>query len=111
MKQFLLAASLLAAMMTGALAAEVKATSAVDSVTVYPAGAEIARIGRVRLEPGEHTLLFADLPAEAIASSIRVEGKATGTLEIGSVDTRSVFVPRNDDAAVATERRQIEQGV
>jgi uncharacterized protein (TIGR02231 family) len=65
----------------------------------------------VQLDRGEHTLLFADLPAEAVASSIRVEGKATGKLEIGSVDTRSVAVPRADDAVAASERRRIEEAI
>ena len=69
------------------------------------------RTARVKLERGEHTLLFADLPAEAVASSIRVEGKATGKLEIGSVDTRSVAVPRADDAVAASERRRIEEAI
>jgi uncharacterized protein (TIGR02231 family) len=65
----------------------------------------------VRLEGGEHTVLFSDLPAEAVASSIRVEGKATGKLEIASVDTRSVSVPRADDAEAASERRRVEEAI
>ena len=44
-------------------------------------------------------------------ASIRVEGKATGKLEIGSVDTRSVSVPRADDAVAATERRRVEDAI
>jgi hypothetical protein len=96
---------------TQALAAEIKGASVIDAVTVYPAGAEIARIGKVAIERGEHTLLFTDLPADAVASSIRVEGKATGKLEIGSVDTRIVQVPRSDEQAAATERRRVEQDI
>ena len=70
--------------LTGAgTAAEVKGASRIDAVTVYPSGAEITRTTRVKLEKGEHTLLFSDLPAEAVAASIRVEGKATAGLEIG----------------------------
>jgi uncharacterized protein (TIGR02231 family) len=98
--------------LTGAgTAAEVKGASRIDAVTVYPSGAEITRTTRVKLEKGEHTLLFSDLPAEAVAASIRVEGKATAGLEIGSVDTRSLSVPRGDDAAAATERRRIEDAI
>jgi uncharacterized protein (TIGR02231 family) len=96
---------------TGAFAAEVKGTSHIDAVTLYPAGAEIARAAKVKVEKGDHTLLFADLPAEAVASSIRVEAKATGKLEIGSVDTRRVSVPRTDEAVAATERRRIEEAI
>src|SRR5262245_29851979 len=94
-----------------AAAAEIKGTSRIDAVTVYPSGAEIVRRATVKMEKGEHTLLLSDLPAEAVAASIRVEGKATGGLEIGSVDTRSVSVPRGDDAVAASERRRIEEAI
>jgi uncharacterized protein (TIGR02231 family) len=99
------------ALVGAAAAADVKGSSRIDAVTVYPSGAEITRTARVKLEKGEHTLLFSDLPAEAVAASIRVEGKATAGLEIGSVDTRSVSVPRGDDAVAATERRRIEDAI
>jgi uncharacterized protein (TIGR02231 family) len=108
----LLIASLLSLALAGAApAADIKGTSRIDAVTVYPTGAEIVRTARLKLERGEHTLLFADLPAEAIAASIRVEGKSTAKLEIGSVDTRTVLVPRGDDAVVATERRRVEEAI
>jgi uncharacterized protein (TIGR02231 family) len=102
---------LLLALTGEAAAAEVKSFSRIDAVTVYPRGAEVMRTARVKLEKGEHTLLFADLPAEAVSASIRVEGKATAGLEIGSVDTRTVSVPRSDDAAAATERRRVEREI
>jgi uncharacterized protein (TIGR02231 family) len=103
--------SLSLAVAGGAAAAEIKGTSRIDAVTVYPAGAEVVRKARVKLEKGEHILLFADLPAEAVASSIRVEGKATAGLEIGSVDTRMLSVPRSDDEAAASERRRVEEAI
>jgi uncharacterized protein (TIGR02231 family) len=103
--------SLLLASTAGVMSAEIKGSSRVDAVTVYPSGAEVTRIGRVTVERGEHVILFTDLPAQALPGSLRVEGKATGTLEIGSVDTRRVFVPRSDSAAAATERKQIEDAI
>ncbi len=109
--RLLIALSLLPLFATTALAADVKATSRTEAVTVYPSGAEVTRVGKVKLEGGEHTLMFADLPANAVAASIRVEGKATGKLEIGSVDTRSVSVPRTDESAVASERRRVEEAI
>ena len=109
--RLLIALSLSLVLAGAAVAAEVKGTSRIDAVTVYPAGAEIVRTARVKLEKGDHTLLFADLPAEAVAASIRVEGKATAKLEIGSVDSRSVSVPRGDDAVAASERRRIEEAI
>jgi uncharacterized protein (TIGR02231 family) len=93
------------------MSAEIKGSSRIDAVTVYPLGAEVTRVGRVTMERGEHVILFTDLPAQALSGSLRVEGKATGTLEIGSVDTRRVFVPRSDSAVAATERKQLEDAI
>jgi uncharacterized protein (TIGR02231 family) len=89
-------------------AAELSPASRITGVMVFPAGAEVTRLATVRLEPGEHTLLFPDLPAQAVAGSIRVEGRSTGRLEIGSVDTRRTAVPRADPTQLASERRAIE---
>jgi uncharacterized protein (TIGR02231 family) len=96
---------------TGVQAADLKGVSKIDTVTVYPQGAEVTRIGRVKMERGEHMILFNDLPTNAVAGSIRVEGKATGRLEIGSVDTRRVKVPSTDEAIAATERKRIEDAI
>jgi uncharacterized protein (TIGR02231 family) len=96
---------------SAALAAEVAAVSKVDAVTVFPSGAEVVRVAKVQLEKGEHTILFQDLPAGAVEGSIRVEGSATGKLEIGSVDTRRLIVPRADAEAAATAQRAIENEI
>lgn len=110
MKQVVLVTllTLVAGVGGAARAAEVEATSRIEAVTVFPMGAEVVRVAKVQLEKGDHTLLFNDLPASAIEGSIRVEGTASGKLEIGSVDTRRVFVPRADAEAAASERRRIE---
>ena len=91
-----------------AMSAEIKSTSRIVEVTVFPAGAEIARLASVKLERGEHVVILSDLPAQAIAASIRIEGKATGRLEIGSVDVRRVSVPHTDAAVAESERRRLE---
>jgi len=96
---------------TSALAADVPATSRIDSVTVFPSGAEVTRAAKVKLDAGEHVVVFGDLPAAAQPGSIRVEGKATGKLEIGSVDSRRLSVPRADAAAQNEERKRIEDEI
>lgn len=98
-------------MAAAAHAAEIRGTSKIDQVTVFPTGAEITRLAKVKIERGEHVVLFMDLPARAVAGSIRVEGKATGRLEIASVDTRKAFIPRTDSATAATERKSIEDAI
>ena len=106
-----LALLVLPALLSAAHAADVKGTSRIDAVTVFPSGAEITRVGKVKLERGDHVIFFTDLPARAIHSSIRVEGKAVGALVIGSVDSRRTFVPRTDDAVAATERKRVEDAI
>ncbi len=91
-----------------AWSAQISAVSRVDAVTVFPRGAEVSRISKVTLEKGVHTVILNDLPPDAIASSIRVEGLATGKLEIGSVDSRRLTVPSTDEALSASERRRLE---
>ncbi len=107
----LLALALVPALFSAAHAVELKSTSRVEAVTVYPSGAEVTRLAIVKLERGDHVVLLNDLPSSAIPSSIRVEGRATGRLEIGSVDSRRVHVSRTDDAVVATERKRIENAI
>jgi uncharacterized protein (TIGR02231 family) len=108
-----LRATLVAFLMTVSVAqaAEIAATSRVEAVMVFPTGAEVTRLGRAKLDPGDHVIVFADLPARALANSIRVEAKANGRLEIGSVDSRRLFVPRSDSANAASERKRIEDAI
>ena len=93
-------------------AAEVTANSRIAAVTVYTQGADIVRELRVNVPAGDHVIVINDLPASAVTQSIRVEGKATGgVLQIGSVDTRRVVVPRADAAQLAKERKALEDEI
>lgn len=92
-------------------AAEIPASSKVESVTVFLSGAEVVRTAKVQLEKGEHTIVINDVPAGAIAGSIRVEGKATGKLSIGSVDTSRKFLQRSESLAADGERKSIEDRI
>ena len=92
-------------------AAVLPASSSVEGVTVFPSGAEVRRIVRLELVAGEHTVIIDDLPQQAVSNSIRVEGKATGKLEIGAVDSRRVVLQRSDAEAQLTARRRIEDEI
>jgi uncharacterized protein (TIGR02231 family) len=102
---------MLAALAGAASAAEVPASSHVDAVTVFLSGAEVVRTVRLNLDKGEHTVVFNDLPAEAVPGSIRVDGKATAKLDIESVDTRRRYIARADQAALQAERKTIEDEI
>ena len=96
---------------SAAMAGDVSATSAIDSVVVFPSGAEITRRAKVDMVAGEQRVIFGDLPAQAIAASIRVEASAQAKLEIASIDTRRLSVPRSDPATANAERRRLEDEI
>ena len=91
-----------------AAAVDVPAPSRVDAVTVFLSGAEITRVAKVKIDKGEHTIIINDVPASAVPGSIRVEGKATGKLDIGSVDTNRKLLARAESQAADVERKRIE---
>ncbi len=92
-------------------AAEVAATSRIDAVTAYLSGAQVVRSAQIMLEEGEHTIVFNDLPAEAVPGSIRVDGKATAKLDIRSVDARRLYIPRADQSLLHAERKRLEDEI
>ncbi len=94
-----------------AAAAELETTSTIDNVVVFPSGAEVNRIAKVSLPAGETTIVFPDLPAQTVAGSIRVEGEAGGTLRIGSVDRRRLFVPQSGAGNEVSERKRLEKEI
>ena len=91
-----------------AFAADLKAPSHVDAVTVYPSGAEVTRVTEAHLLAGETTLILEDLPGELDAQSIRVEGAGGAGLEIGSVDSKLVYL---STVAQDAERKSLEKEI
>jgi uncharacterized protein (TIGR02231 family) len=69
-------------------AADVDATSSIDTVTVYPDGASVTRIITLDLPSGDSTLVAKDFPLALDMSSLRVEGEAGAKLTIGTIDAR-----------------------
>ena len=106
-----LVAAVIALTTTPLAAADIAGTSTITAVTVFSRGAEVTRAAQLKIEPGEHVIVFKDLPAQAIEGSIRIEGRSTGRLDIGSVDTRRVEIPRLDPAVSKSERRRLEEAI
>jgi uncharacterized protein (TIGR02231 family) len=79
-----------------ALADDIKALSKVDSVTVFPQGADVVRVTEASLPAGEHTLILDNLPGSIDTQSIRVEGLGGQGLEIASVDSKVVQLSSQD---------------
>jgi len=106
--RFALAAALLAAQSLSAFADDVSAVSRVDAAKVFLSGAEVTRAAKVTLDKGEHTIVVSDVPASAVPGSIRVEAKATGKLDISSVDTTRKFLQRAESQAADLKRKELE---
>jgi uncharacterized protein (TIGR02231 family) len=77
-----------AALASPSWAADVDATSAIDTVTVYPDGATVTRVIALDLASGDSTLVARDFPLSLDPSSLRVEGEAGAKLTIGTIDAR-----------------------
>jgi uncharacterized protein (TIGR02231 family) len=84
----LFAAALLAGVSPLA-AAEIPAASRIDGVIVYPGLAAVSRAIEVDIPAGQHVLVVSGLPQALDPASLRVEGEATGGLQIGSVELRT----------------------
>jgi uncharacterized protein (TIGR02231 family) len=88
-----------------AYAADIAALSKVDAVTVFPQGAEVIRSVDVAIPAGDHRLIFEGLPSDLQSETLRVEGSAGSTVEIGSIDSKFAYAPA---AAIDAERKRIE---
>jgi uncharacterized protein (TIGR02231 family) len=71
-----------------AQAADLAATSTVDTVTVYPDGASVTRVIALDLPAGDTSAVVNDFPLGLDTSSLRVEGEAGTKLTIGAIDAR-----------------------
>jgi uncharacterized protein (TIGR02231 family) len=71
-----------------AQAADLAATSTVDTVTVYPDGASVTRVIALDLPAGDNSAVVDDFPLGLDTSSLRVEGEAGAKLTIGAIDAR-----------------------
>lgn len=109
MKSYLAAAAGLAIllMMGTASAADEGVTSAIGRVVVFPSGAEVERTAKVAVPAGETALVFADLPAETVPGSVRIEAAAGRPLSIGSVNQRRLYVPQSGEGD-GSQRQQVE---
>jgi len=90
----LVALAALAAM--PAQAANLEASSSIDTVTVYPDGASVTRIIAVDLAAGDNTVVVNDFPLGLDRASLRVEGEADAKLSIGAIDAKT---PRQESPA------------
>jgi uncharacterized protein (TIGR02231 family) len=82
-------------------AVRVKLAAPITAVTVFQDRAVVTRMGTLEVKPGVQELTFADLPADVLPQSIRVDG--SGTAETTILDVRmqrlvsvAVVLPREN---------------
>jgi uncharacterized protein (TIGR02231 family) len=85
-----------------AFAAEIAANSRIDSVVVYNGVAAITRVVEAEIPAGAHTILVTGLPQTVDPNSLRIEGAATGQVQIGSIEMQTqplTSPPANNEVA------------
>ncbi|HEY6001805.1 MAG TPA: mucoidy inhibitor MuiA family protein [Anaeromyxobacter sp.] len=88
------------------LAADLRAPSRIDAVTVYRSSARVTRFARVELPPGPARVLLEGLPDSIDDDSIRVEGKGSAQARLFGVSVERVTLA---DAAAAEARAAEEK--
>ena len=81
------------------------------AVTVFSVGRRGDAHGQGQTREGRAHDYVHRLPASAVPGSIRVEGKATGKLDIGSVDTRTNISGARRSQAADAERKKLEDEI
>lgn len=89
------------------LAKDIRASSKVVSVTVFPSGAQVTREIRAEFENGSHKLIVDDLPADLKPQTLRIRGEGGATLVIGSIDQKIITLPL-DGSLDKSERQQLQ---
>jgi len=77
-----------------AVAADIEATSRIESVTLYPDAAQATRALTVDLPAGASRILLRGLPASLDAATLQIAGEGEAALTLGAVDVRRTPAPK-----------------
>ncbi|MDX2027301.1 MAG: mucoidy inhibitor MuiA family protein [Alphaproteobacteria bacterium] len=91
-----------------AQAATIEASSQVAAATVFSDRALVTRRSKVHLPAGPHIITLADMPAGINEASLRVQGKAVGTVKIGTVEVKRVYLTEQANAAEREKTTALE---
>ena len=73
-------------------AAQIQAQSRIDSVTVYPDSAMITRVAELKLDEGQHSLIFADIIPEIDEGSLKISGQGSAQENILGAQIKKEFL-------------------
>src|SRR5579859_3610449 len=74
--------------------AEVTASTHPQQVTVYPNGARVTREGTLQLSAGDQQVVFPDLPASLIESSLHLSVEGPAGTKLYGVSMRKEYTPQ-----------------
>jgi len=93
---------------SSAWADDVTATSRVTAATIFPDRAIVTRVAKLHVAKGAHTVVLSDVPAGLDESSLRVQAHAGEAIQIGTVETKRVFLTEAANAAQRDKQAQIQ---
>lgn len=73
-------------------AAEFKADSKITEVTVYPDSALISRVANIKLNTGEHKVIFSDIIPEVDQNSLRVSAQGNAEVKLFGAQVKKEFL-------------------
>ena len=79
----------------------------IDRVVVFRDRAEVTRVGKVELEPGEYKLVFERLVGGLMPDSLRIAAQGTVEALIGGLDIEPVFLEESAEERTRALRSQI----
>ncbi len=85
----------------------IDAKSTITAVTVYPDRAMVTRRAGVRLEKGDYSIRLTGLPGGLLDDSIRVSGRGSPGMKIGTVEVKREYL----EAAGSADIRALEKDI
>ncbi|MBL7716999.1 MAG: mucoidy inhibitor MuiA family protein [Bdellovibrionales bacterium] len=85
-----------------------KAVTLPKQVTIYPNGARVVREGKVELKEGTHSVLFTDIPASIVESSLRLSVEGPKGTRFYGVAMKKEFTPKIVDARTRKLREKLQ---
>jgi|YNPBryBLVA2012_1023415.scaffolds.fasta_scaffold00041_36 uncharacterized protein (TIGR02231 family) len=91
------------------VAAEIPANSRITAVTVYPDAAFVTRSATVRVEPGEHVVVFTDMVPGMDENSLKVSASGPAGTKLYGARTQREFLTEELSERVRTLTAEIQK--
>ncbi len=100
--------ALILALPSLAHAGTIEANSHVTEATIFTDRALVTRTTKAHVPAGAQTIQISDLPAGINESTLRIQGKASAAVKLGTVEVKHVFLREAANAAEREKTAQIE---